>query len=68
MIILFSGLRGAMAYALSLLSSSIFVENNYGNIMLNITLMIVIINVILKLRILFFVDIYISTNFTYTDR
>jgi hypothetical protein len=43
---LLSGLRGAMAYALSLLSSSIFVENNYGNIMLNITLMIVIINVI----------------------
>ena len=41
----FSGLRGAMAYALSLQSVTIFYQNDYGNIMLTITLVIVLINV-----------------------
>lgn len=41
----FSGLRGAMAYALSLQSVSIFHYNDYGNIMLTVTLIIVLINV-----------------------
>lgn len=41
----FSGLRGAMAYALSLESVIIFKENRYGNIMLTLTLGIVLINV-----------------------
>ena len=45
MIIFSSGLRGAMSYALSLKSLNIFENNNYGEIMLNITLVIVIFNV-----------------------
>jgi sodium/hydrogen exchanger 8 len=44
-IMFFSGMRGAMAFALSLQSTIIFRGHNYGNIMLNITLFIVIVNV-----------------------
>jgi len=41
----FSGLRGAMAYALSLESVTLFAHGGYGNIMLTITLCIVMVNV-----------------------
>jgi sodium/hydrogen exchanger 8 len=41
----FSGLRGAMAYALSLESVNLFVHEDQGNIMLTITLFIVMVNV-----------------------
>ncbi len=40
-----SGARGAMAYALSL-ESLYFFKNHYGDIILNLTLSIVIMNVV----------------------
>ena len=52
----FSGFRGAMAFALSMKSTEIFLANDVGNIMLCITLLYAIIAVLnsIFLNIFFF--------------
>ena len=42
----FSGLRGAMAYALSLQCVNIYSQDSVGKILLTLTLSIIVINVI----------------------
>lgn len=48
----FSGFRGAMAFALSMKSTEIFVEGSIGNIMLTITLLYAIINIFINASLL----------------